>query len=130
LDGSPADSSVQFGIDGMEYSVDLSAKHENDLRTMLRPYLEVARKARPDGSKGRGRGRSVADKDRNAAIREWALSEGVELAQRGRIAGVVHHAYDAHDGDMLRESLGLELVEERPARRRRTSVEAKFSSAG
>jgi hypothetical protein len=61
----------------------------------------------------------MASKERNAAIRAWALSEGVELARRGRIATVVQQAFDAQDGERLRQALGLELVEAKPARPRR-----------
>ena len=130
LDGSPADSSVEFGLDGVDYSIDLSAQHENELRATLGPYVAVAHRAQPRLPRGGGPSRRVSNKHRNAAIRDWALSEGVQLPQRGRIAGVVQQAYDAHDGDVLREALGLELVEDRPARRRRSAIEARFSAAG
>ena len=133
LDGSAADSSVAFALDGHDYTIDLNARNETELRTLLEPYVEVARKVRPQTggagvSVGR-RARTVSDKERNAAIRSWALDEGVELNQRGRIAAVVQQAYDAQDGDMLREALGLELVvEEKPARRRRVA-QPQFSEA-
>jgi hypothetical protein len=120
LDGSPAGGTVRFGLDGIAYEIDLSEKNENELRTKLGPFLEAATKVRPEIRRGHGKS-PAGDKERNAAIRAWALSEGVELAQRGRIANVVQEAFEASDGDMLREALGLELVEEKPTRRRRVS---------
>lgn len=128
IDGSPADSTITFSVDGITYTIDLNNRHENSLRTALGPFLEVARKVRSDG-RGAGRvgSRSVGDKERNAAIRAWALSEGVELPSRGRIAGIVQEAYEVKDGAVLRAGLGLEEVEEKPRRRRKP--EAEFSAA-
>jgi hypothetical protein len=126
LDGSPAESTVRFGLDGIAYEIDLSEKNENELRTKLGPFLEAATRVRAEVRRGRGKG-PTTDKERNTAIRAWALSEGVELAQRGRIANVVQEAYEANDGDMLREALGLELVEEKPTRGRRRVSNPEFS---
>ena len=33
LDGSAADGTVRFGLDGAEYEIDLNAKHARELRT-------------------------------------------------------------------------------------------------
>jgi hypothetical protein len=127
LTGSSADTTVRFALDGFGYEIDLSTKNEKELRTKLEPFLTAASKVR--ATTGRSGVRSVAsDKDRNAAIRVWALGEGVELPGRGRIANIVQQAYEAKDGDMLREGLGLELVEEAPRRGRRT-VSPQFSES-
>jgi hypothetical protein len=127
LDGSEADRTVAFGLDGYIYEIDLNSKNENELRTKLGPFLEVARRVRADAGRARGTGRSVSDKDRNAAIRAWAAAEGVELNARGRIANIVQEAFDAQDGDALREALGIELVQPKPRRTRRAP---QFSEAG
>jgi hypothetical protein len=130
IDGSPANSSVTFEVDGLSYTIDLNDKHENELRTKLGPFLEVARKVRPARG-SRPTGRTVGDKERNTAIREWALSEGVELPSRGRIAGAVQDAYDAGDGAALRAAAGIEeVVEEVQPKPRRRKVAAEFSSKG
>ena len=127
LDGSSADTTVRFALDGFGYEIDLSTKNEKELRTKLEPFLTAASKVR--ATTGRSGVRSVAsDKVRNAAIRAWALGEGVELPGSGRIANIVQQAYEAKDGDMLREGLGLELVEEAPRRGRRT-VSPQFSES-
>jgi hypothetical protein len=125
IDGSPADSTVAFGLDGHGYTIDLNSKHEKELRTLLGPYVEAARRVRPGRGVGRPGARPGGDKVRNAAIRAWARDEGVELATRGRIAIAVQDAFEAQDGNALREAMGVELVEPTKPRRRRT--EARFS---
>jgi hypothetical protein len=109
LDGSDGASTVRFGLDGVEWTIDLNAKNESDMRTKLGPFLEGARRVRTGGrAVASSAGRT--DKERNAAIREWALSEGVELNARGRIANAVQQAFENQDGDALRDAYGLELV--------------------
>ena len=36
LDGSEADGTIRFGLDGTEYEIDLNAKHAQELRDALR----------------------------------------------------------------------------------------------
>src|SRR5689334_1451622 len=97
LDGGPADRTVRVGLDGVEVELDLSARNENTLRATLDPFLEVARRVRKDDARGKVTARGGANRDRNQAIRAWALENGVQLAERGRIAGGVVEAYDADD---------------------------------
>lgn len=44
LDGSDADETVTFGLDGNQYEIDLTSDHAKDLRLALAPYTDVARK--------------------------------------------------------------------------------------
>jgi hypothetical protein len=44
IDGSPPEGSVQFGLDGTDYEIDLNAAHAEELRTLLAPYVDAARK--------------------------------------------------------------------------------------
>ena len=118
LDGSSDATTIEFGLDGVSYSIDLSSKNEGTLRTALAPYLEVATKVRSAGRGAKTRARA-ANKDRNTAIREWALESGVQLPTRGRIAGAVIDAYDTGDVDALFAAVGLEREPEKPSRRRR-----------
>jgi hypothetical protein len=43
LDGSPATTTVQFGLDGQYYAIDLSAENTARLRGVLAGYIEAAR---------------------------------------------------------------------------------------
>lgn len=45
LDGSPADETVSFALDGKAYEIELSKKNAAALRKSLAPYLEGARAA-------------------------------------------------------------------------------------
>ena len=44
LDGSAAEGTVRFGLDGTEYEIDLNAKHAQDLRDALARYVDAARR--------------------------------------------------------------------------------------
>ncbi len=45
LDGGPADQTLEFGLGGTEYVIDLSAKNAARFRRPLAPFIEHARKA-------------------------------------------------------------------------------------
>jgi hypothetical protein len=95
LDGSDAEETVTFGIDGVTYDIDLSSRNAAALRDALAPYVASARRtsgragARRPASRGRSSGPSAAE------IREWARSEGREVSDRGRVPADVRAAYDA-----------------------------------
>lgn len=106
LDGSEAEESVTFALDGASYEIDLSEKNARKLREALAGYVEHAR--RVDGSRrGAGRGRSRAgrggrggprtapDREQTAAIREWARANGYEVSERGRLSATVLEAFEA-----------------------------------
>jgi hypothetical protein len=129
IDGTEATQSVTFAVDGLAYQIDLNDHHANELRAKLSAFVGVARRVRHEPGHVRSGARIATDKDRNAAIRRWALDEGVELPGRGRIAGTVQAAYDAKDVAALYAATGLEREEEpapKPTRRRAAS--ATFSA--
>jgi hypothetical protein len=96
LDGGTADRTVEFGLDGVTYTIDLSDKNAGRLRKVLDPYLTVATRM------GRGtahRGPAVAtsgrsNREQNQAIREWAVKNGYELSERGRIPASIVEAFN------------------------------------
>jgi hypothetical protein len=47
LDGSEAERTVRFGLDGTEYEIDLNAKHATELRNALARYVEAGRRSAP-----------------------------------------------------------------------------------
>ena len=61
IDGSEAEGTVRFALDGAEYEIDLNAKHAEALRKALsrssRPRAGVV--ARPVGPRGAGAGRRL-----------------------------------------------------------------------
>ncbi len=52
IDGSQADETVRFGLDGEAFELNLSKAHAEELRRSLEPYVKTARKT---GSKRNGR---------------------------------------------------------------------------
>jgi hypothetical protein len=44
IDGSAAEGTVRFGLDGTEYEIDLNAEHAQQLRDALAGYVRVVRR--------------------------------------------------------------------------------------
>jgi len=82
LDGSAAEGTVRFGLDGTGYEIDLNARHARELRDALARYVNAARRvSRP--SRG---GRRGSAGDLNAVeVRQWARAQGIEVKDRGRV---------------------------------------------
>jgi nucleoid-associated protein Lsr2 len=99
LDGGEADRTVEFGLDGVNYTIDLSEKNAGKLRKALDPYLAVATRVGRSGSDSRTARRSApavsgrSSRDQNQAIREWANKNGYEVSERGRIPSSIVEAY-------------------------------------
>jgi hypothetical protein len=95
LDGGPADQTLEFGLSGTAYVIDLSARNAARFRRQLGPFIEHARKA------GRGRrrrpGRPASARERSSRIRAWAKDQGIAVSDRGRIpAGIAEQYVAAH----------------------------------
>jgi len=94
LDGSKADETIRFGLDGTDYEIDLSKKNAKALREALSSYVDAGRRVKASGGRRRGAGpRGGRDEARN--IREWAAENGYEVSSRGRVPSQVREAYDA-----------------------------------
>ncbi len=101
LDGSEADRTVEFSLDGVNYTIDLSDKNAGKLRKVLEPYIAAGTRVGRAGverrSPGRGRGDGSvtrSSRDQNQAIREWAAKNGHELSARGRIPASIVEAFN------------------------------------
>lgn len=100
LDGGNADRTVEFALDGVNYTIDLSEKNAGKLRKVLDPYLAVASRIGRSGGNGRVASRAAAapsraNRDQNQAIREWAGKNGYEVSERGRIPSTIVEAFHA-----------------------------------
>jgi hypothetical protein len=97
LDGTPAAHTVPFSLDGVTYEIDLSDGNAAALRDELARYISAGR--RIGGRKVRvATGQSTAspaDRERSRAIRAWAIDNGYEMSERGRLSSEVVAAYDA-----------------------------------
>ncbi|MFI5593447.1 Lsr2 family protein [Amycolatopsis sp. NPDC051758] len=96
IDGSAATETVQFGLDGVTYEIDLSDLNATALRDELARYVGAGR--RIGGRKVRvATGQSpttASDRERNQQIRAWANANGYEVSERGRLSSDVVSAYD------------------------------------
>lgn len=88
-----ADETVQFSLGSNAYEVDVCAKHAQQIRESLEPFVAHARKA----STGTARRRPVAASGRQqtAGIRTWAKDHGIQVNERGRIPASVVKEYEA-----------------------------------
>jgi hypothetical protein len=95
LDSSPASETVSFGLDGVQYQIDLSTTHASELRALFDLYVQAGRKIRAGRSSDARRvPRATIDYD-PAAVRAWAASNGITVSPRGRIAATVVDQYHA-----------------------------------
>jgi hypothetical protein len=100
IDGSKADESITFSLDGTNYEIDLSKKNAAKLRAGLQPFLQVAQKigrSRPPVAQRRGTPAKM-DRAQNQAIRDWAQRKGLNVSPRGRISQAIIEQYQAEAG--------------------------------
>lgn len=96
IDGTPNARTVSFGLEGVEYEIELGDENREALREALRPYTEKARRVELASAKPRrrgGSGSSTARKEELQAIRSWARANGHEVSDRGRIPAAIVEAY-------------------------------------
>lgn len=94
IDGTPAEETVTFGLDGTTYEIDLNAANAAKLRDALGLYVGHGRKVTSSGA--RRRATKSADSGSSAReIRDWARSNGYTVPERGRIPADVRAAFEA-----------------------------------
>ena len=95
LDGSDADEMVIFGLDGVDYEIDLTAENAQELREALAPYVAAARRRTGVRRRKNSRPAASAGAASAAEIRSWARDNGWDVPERGRVAAEVREAYNA-----------------------------------
>jgi len=86
LDGSEADGTVRFGLDGTDYEIDLNAEHAQELRDALARYVSAARRAGNGSRRPARTGRRAPANGLNTTeVREWAKAQGIDVKDRGRV---------------------------------------------
>jgi hypothetical protein len=86
---------VTFALDGASYEIDLGRANQQALRDALAPFIAKARSTgRRSSAAPRARRASTSSGD-TAAVRAWALRNGYEVGDRGRIPGEIRAAYTA-----------------------------------
>ena len=102
LDGSDAEGTVRFGLDGAEYEIDLNAEHAKELRDALARYVSAARRTAGGAAKrpaARSSRRASANGVNTTEVREWAKSQGMEVKDRGRIPAELVVKFKAATGE-------------------------------
>jgi hypothetical protein len=96
IDGGDAAETVSFGLDGVDYEIDLSEQHAKELRDALALYVGHGRRTGGRRRGGQRGGGASAGKGPSAAeIRDWARENGWDVPARGRVSAEVREAYAA-----------------------------------
>jgi hypothetical protein len=99
LDGSEAEGTVRFGLDGTSYEIDLSAAHAEELRNALAPYTRAGQKVTGAARRtARGHGKAAANGFSTNEVRDWAKANGIEIKDRGRVPADVVTKFRAATG--------------------------------
>jgi hypothetical protein len=95
LDGTSADdvTTVQFGLDGVSYEIDLSAANAEQLRKIYAEHIDAGRRTGGRLKTGSRPGGTATRSGEAGQIRQWAQENGFELSGRGRIPSHVVEAY-------------------------------------
>ncbi|WP_122819614.1 histone-like nucleoid-structuring protein Lsr2 [Varibaculum vaginae] len=89
INGELGDETVKFGLDGVDYEIDLTTENAAKLREVLEPWIQGGRRVG---------GRRVAGTDTRATsdaakIRTWAQEQNMQVSEKGRISAKVRTAY-------------------------------------
>jgi len=86
LDGSAAEGTVRFALDGTGYEIDLNTDHAQALRDALAPYISAGRRVGSATRRPVRTGRKASANGLNSTeVREWAKAQGIEVKDRGRV---------------------------------------------
>lgn len=91
----PAETKVTLAYNGKDYAWDLTKENAEKLDDHLKEWLSCAQEIK--GTTRRKNATSKAadvDRERNQAIREWALGQGMKVSDRGRLSNEIISSYD------------------------------------
>jgi len=101
-------STVEFGVDGIAYELDLTDDNSAKLRDALAPYASAGRKISGRRRGGTRPGRTIRstgsaagyDRETLKSIRAWAKNNGHSVSDRGRLPLTVLNAWEADHQSM------------------------------
>lgn len=104
VDGSEADETIGFALDGISYEIDLSSDHAEQLREALEPWVSHGRRTggskrrpaavtKPSSTRSSSNGNGQLQPEDRQHVRAWANESGFSVADRGRIAAEVITAW-------------------------------------
>src|SRR6476646_702806 len=100
IDGSAAEGTVRFGLDGTDYEIDLNTEHAQALRDAFAPYIGAARRASGAARRpARGGRKASANGVNTTEVREWAKAQGMDVKDRGRVPAELVVKFKAATGN-------------------------------
>lgn len=90
-ESAPAAETVRFGLDGISYTIDLTAENAAKLRADMANWIAAARRETP----GHGAAAVTVDETHElpARVRAWARSRGISVGKRGRLPAELVERY-------------------------------------
>lgn len=97
VNGGEASETVEFGLDGVTYEIDLSDQNAAELRDAFGKWIGHARRSggRRQTRRRGGAGAAAGRGSDLGKIREWGRQNGYQVSDRGRIPQDVQDAYAA-----------------------------------
>ena len=92
IDGSPADGTIRFALDGTAYEIDLNKKHADQLAKVIRPYVDAARKVPSSRQSAHG---ARPARHNQSDVRAWARAQGLQVSNRGRLPANLLARYES-----------------------------------
>ena len=99
IDGTAADQTVTFALDGIQYEIDLSDQNAEALRTEFAGYIQAAR--RTGGSKHTKTAAAATttpsnptNREYSKKVRAWAKDSGYDISDRGRLSTEIIDLYE------------------------------------
>lgn len=86
LDGTTADETVEFGIDGETYSIELSSANAESLRRIVQGWADLGRRVDPRQRRHLtpvDPWRKQVSGQERVQIREWCHANGYHVGSRG-----------------------------------------------
>lgn len=86
IDGTQAEGTVTFALDGKHYEIDLSFENRAELEARLANFIISARRAAPD------------NREKPSDVRAWAREMGYDVKDKGRVEPKILDAYREAQG--------------------------------
>lgn len=93
LDGSEADRTIAFSVNGEGYAIDLSSANAEKFDAALAQFVDAARRTSSGRAGGGSRRRAAGGASDTKDAREWLRANGHQVSDRGRIPAPLLELY-------------------------------------
>lgn len=99
IDGSEADTTIRFAVNGTAREIDLNAAPAAEFRKAVQPFIAAARKTGGGASRraGTSRGSSRPSGPSPSDVRAWARGQGIKVKDKGRVPDELIVRFQAAD---------------------------------